>query len=526
MQNREEFIMSVRSTVLITVCAVVVQSAQASVVSSWRAPSVDDGNPISNFVASWRTDVTTGEHEDLPSLFGRRALAADNSSGRLYTSGDSITSGFSVLATYVVDPTSVTDGLAQLGPSVQIRDAGNNPIGTVSSMGFANGVIYAFAASGLYAINPQTALATLLPSPIPGQVFPGMDYHTDDGLMYAVTPKVGQAQSIVSFDLDTFTVTLVAQVPASAYGGLGFTFDGLAAGEGKVYLTGNYTGVTPIVVFDLESGTFEESIPGPPRVSENSFYPSGATFFTALNDFVAAGPSVIERGIQVRSADFGCGVLEIFNFNDVDVDLSGWTLLTEDFNQFQQKSAANGLDGVVIEAQTSIFVHYNDDAPAGDPDRLNRSEIGGNFALPFEPKVYVVQLLAPKPSESLPYALADHIQWKIVGQGKGVAGTKTSQAVSADLWTASLDFIGTTSATTRIDLVDLTGNDFGDPDEYLVQDASACPADLNGDGVIDGGDLGTLLADWDAISSNADINCDGTVDGGDLAQLLAAWGDC
>jgi hypothetical protein len=52
-----------------------------------------------------------------------------------------------------------------------------------------------------------------------------------------------------------------------------------------------------------------------------------------------------------------------------------------------------------------------------------------------------------------------------------------------------------------------------------------CPADLNGDGEIDGADLGLLLADWDE-DGPADLNYDGRVDGADLGLLLTQWGPC
>ena len=52
---------------------------------------------------------------------------------------------------------------------------------------------------------------------------------------------------------------------------------------------------------------------------------------------------------------------------------------------------------------------------------------------------------------------------------------------------------------------------------------SECPIDLNGDGVIDGADLGLLLANFGS-SGLGDIDCDGDVDGADLGLLLAAWG--
>lgn len=54
--------------------------------------------------------------------------------------------------------------------------------------------------------------------------------------------------------------------------------------------------------------------------------------------------------------------------------------------------------------------------------------------------------------------------------------------------------------------------------------ASTCPADLDGDGTVGGGDLTTLLAAWG--SADADIDGDGTTSGSDLTSLLAAWGPC
>ncbi len=48
------------------------------------------------------------------------------------------------------------------------------------------------------------------------------------------------------------------------------------------------------------------------------------------------------------------------------------------------------------------------------------------------------------------------------------------------------------------------------------------PSDLNGDGVINGGDLATLLSAW-GTNGVGDINASGIVDGADLAILLTNW---
>ena len=53
--------------------------------------------------------------------------------------------------------------------------------------------------------------------------------------------------------------------------------------------------------------------------------------------------------------------------------------------------------------------------------------------------------------------------------------------------------------------------------------------DLNLNGIVDGGDLGVLLAFWGPVSPafpRADINRDGVVNGADLGIVLAFWGAC
>lgn len=56
-----------------------------------------------------------------------------------------------------------------------------------------------------------------------------------------------------------------------------------------------------------------------------------------------------------------------------------------------------------------------------------------------------------------------------------------------------------------------------------------CTADLDGNGAVDGSDLGALLGTWGMCSVDpcvADLDRDGSVDAADLGQLLAQWGVC
>jgi hypothetical protein len=62
-----------------------------------------------------------------------------------------------------------------------------------------------------------------------------------------------------------------------------------------------------------------------------------------------------------------------------------------------------------------------------------------------------------------------------------------------------------------------------DMDSAMIDLVPANPADLDGDGVVGGADLGILLANW-GQSGQGDLDGDGVVGGGDLGIMLAAWG--
>ena len=53
-----------------------------------------------------------------------------------------------------------------------------------------------------------------------------------------------------------------------------------------------------------------------------------------------------------------------------------------------------------------------------------------------------------------------------------------------------------------------------------------CPGDFNGDGIVNGADLGLMLVAWGTEDPVVDLSGDGRVDGADLGLLLAFFGDC
>jgi formylglycine-generating enzyme required for sulfatase activity len=65
-----------------------------------------------------------------------------------------------------------------------------------------------------------------------------------------------------------------------------------------------------------------------------------------------------------------------------------------------------------------------------------------------------------------------------------------------------------------------------------VEARAQCVGDLNGDGLVNGGDLGTQLSWWgtvvpaNPVSVASDLDGNGIINGGDLGLLLSNWGQC
>ncbi|MCP4012087.1 MAG: hypothetical protein GY728_03150, partial [Phycisphaeraceae bacterium] len=52
-------------------------------------------------------------------------------------------------------------------------------------------------------------------------------------------------------------------------------------------------------------------------------------------------------------------------------------------------------------------------------------------------------------------------------------------------------------------------------------------ADFNGDGVVDGGDLGSIIGAWGPCEGCAqDLDQNGVVNSADLGLFLSLWGPC
>lgn len=218
----------------------------------------------------------------------------------------------------------------------------------------------------------------------------------------------------------------------------------------------------------------------------------------------AAATVAAEREIQIRSIDFQNGLIEVFNFSSASADLTGWRFCSHDFDQARRYTLASGLNGVTVAAGGSLIVHFNNDAPAGVPGRINRSALG-SFAEPLAPGAYGLQLFFPNPDTgTVSFAnsslIADHLQWNVGGAATGLATTRSGQAVGEGLWTAVDAFIATSAQSLRLELTDTSGDASGGPAEYAVTD----DVDSDSDGVFDTADNCTEVANPDQRDSNGD----------------------
>ena len=63
-------------------------------------------------------------------------------------------------------------------------------------------------------------------------------------------------------------------------------------------------------------------------------------------------------------------------------------------------------------------------------------------------------------------------------------------------------------------------------DDCDPSSADSCPADLDGNDLVDSADLGLVIGGWGTSGSVADIDGDGVVNATDLGLVIGAWGPC
>ncbi|MEM7228835.1 MAG: hypothetical protein AAF432_08475 [Planctomycetota bacterium] len=198
---------------------------------------------------------------------------------------------------------------------------------------------------------------------------------------------------------------------------------------------------------------------------------SGALLHGPAN-YTVNGPSGPDpRTVQITSVNFENGVVTLTNLGPDDVPLDGFTFCSHDEDEAFRYSFGSALNGFVIEAGTTFHVHYNGDAPGGDPDRVNILDIGGPFswALPLDPEgAYALSLYFPIVDFDDGNTMADHVQFSDGGIDDAVADERSDEAVAGGLWVAEVDWVDVNPDALRVDLDDLGGNELHGSSDFSV----------------------------------------------------------
>lgn len=232
--------------------------------------------------------------------------------------------------------------------------------------------------------------------------------------------------------------------------------------------------------------------------------------------------NVPERFVQIRSLDFVNEVIEIHNFGAVDENLGGWRFCSHDEDQDRRYSATGGFSGMTLAAGESMFIHYNNDASL--PGEINRSAIGGNFALPLDTDgSYSIQFYFQTPFGS-GNNISDHVQVSVFGADDVTADERSDEAQNGGVWTDQSLWVSILPETTRVVLRDgVENSELHGPDDYDVEFTFE-PGDVNGDNNLNLLDVAPFV---DAISNAiyipaADLNTDGLVNLLDVAPFIDA----
>lgn len=242
------------------------------------------------------------------------------------------------------------------------------------------------------------------------------------------------------------------------------------------------------------------------------------------------------RDVHIRSINLTTGVIELFNYGATNQSLAGFQFCTQDADQVLVYTNGPGLNAFTIEAGTSFYVHFNNDAPGGS-DSVNRSAIG-SFASPFNTGPYSLALYFPPVNFANGATMADFVQWNIGGAHNSTADERTDEAVNGGLWTGITQWVSTAGNTELIELKAASGGQIlHGPSDYDTVASPGCPnagcedGDVDGDCMVGLSDLSDLLTAFGTNSGDpgydpdVDIDGDGSVGLSDLSDLLTQFGN-
>ena len=279
-------------------------------------------------------------------------------------------------------------------------------------------------------------------------------------------------------------------------------------------------GLAPLAAADTITDTLEGLVPGPlpqsiwedmsTRVAGHTVLPT-ANVISTLDAAGAETLAIQTGGSFGKSAGFHTPVRRA-SFHDLTADVrvdtfgdgAAWGMcvgFTTDDGAADINQSPQGLVYPWHDGTWHLFVT----TPNGGDFLIQTPQIVlGNW--------YTIRLQVNTDTGFFNILITDTATGAIMGGGSITFPGFVDDYDSLSFFDGESDGTGTVSSATTIDNI-----------SYVSQ-GLRCPADLSGDGVVNGSDLAVLLAAWG--TPDADLTGDGIADGSDLAVLLAAWGSC
>ncbi len=243
-----------------------------------------------------------------------------------------------------------------------------------------------------------------------------------------------------------------------------------------------------------------------------------------LAQTVNAQITVPQRFVQIRSVNLATSVLELYNSGTTSQSLAGWRFCTHDEDQVRRYSGASGLNNFTLASEQSLYVHFNNDADPANPQAVNISTIGGNFATPLDASgAYGAQIYF-QTSFGVGANIADHLQFSVDGVDNTTADDRSDEA-EGEVWVDQNEWISI-SLDTEMILLNASASDseVNSPSDYTVVEPMPLNTigDLNGDGAVDFTDIPLFI---DVLISGdfvleADIDQNGEVNFDDIPAFI------
>lgn len=366
-----------------------------------------------------------------------------------------------------------------------------NDVASVGTLDINGGEL---SATGLYIANRGTGTVTFNDGVIG---VTGIDMAYYPGSVASFTQLGGTLTSTSFYGaFDGAAVFSIQGGTTSLFGGtVGLTSIGpptqmLIGGTADVYLGNFYIGGTGPGVITQSAGEVEVS----------SLYLSSPAVLGG------EGTYNLEGGVlDINSVYGGLGTVNDFN-------MTGGVFICNNFGSSASPVDLDPTGGLIRprgDAQLDVDVIGNLNlGPAASVEiELNTEFLTDRFdvfgTVTLAGTMLPVLITAPDPGDTFTVVNNDGVD-PVVGEFAGMPeGTVITLYDGPDDYDYAISYVG------------------GDGNDVVLQ--VACPADITGDGILDGGDLTAFVAFYLAGDLTADLNNDGVLDGGDINTLVTSY---